>query len=54
MLHFTLFVLEKGFTKLMKKDKKYLEKNFENLEKSWKNHGILLVSRSGNPEMCQT
>ncbi len=25
-------------------------RTFDNLEKSWKNHGILLVNRSGNPE----
>ncbi len=48
LLYFTLFkeMVQKAF---QKKPKKYLEKNFENLEKSWKNHGILLVSHSGNP-----
>ncbi len=44
MLHFTLFILEKRYTKLTK-TKKYLEKTL----KTWKNHGILLVSRSANP-----
>ena len=29
--------------------KKYLEIYFNNLEKSWKYHGILLVRKSGNP-----
>ncbi len=48
MLYFTLFVLEKGYVKSTKRQI-IPGKNFENLEKSWKNHGILLVSRSGNP-----
>ncbi len=45
LLHFTLFLLEKGYTKPTKRRNKYLEKTL----KTWKNHGILLISCSGNP-----
>ncbi len=50
LLYFTLFIFEKGYIKSTKKTNKYMEKTFKNLEKSWKNHGILFVSCSGNPE----
>ncbi len=45
--------MEKGCTKPARKDHLIPGKNFENLEKSWKYHGILSVSRSGNPALDQ-
>ncbi len=38
MLHFTLFVLEKGYTKLTKKTKNTWKKTL----KTWKNHGRIM------------
>ena len=45
--------MEKG-CKPAKIGKIILGKNLGNLEKSWKYHGILSVSRSGNPGHCKT
>ncbi len=44
-----LYLFWKKGIQSRQKRQKIPGKNFENLEKSWKNHGILLVSRSGNP-----
>ncbi len=51
-----LYLYGKRMYKACKKDKIIPGKNLENLEKSWKYHGILSVSGSGNPEFrlcCQ-
>ncbi len=50
-LFILLYLFYKKGTHNLQKRQQIPGKNFENLEKSWKNHGILLVSRSGNPEI---